>query len=105
MSAFMENLAELLAAVESRSHFELDLYPQGVERTLHFSFAGDVVSVRCSSRTSWQPSVPVEVMDFAEFRAMCTDLAKDFSRAVSLIGSQIADLAPFCHWRHGDFSG
>ncbi|TDU05341.1 hypothetical protein EDD99_3850 [Streptomyces sp. 846.5] len=40
LSALMESLPDLIAAVRHQQQFELDLYPQGVERTLNLPVPG-----------------------------------------------------------------
>lgn len=66
MSAFVEALPHLINALRSGREVELDLYSQGVERTLTFSPDGDRVPIRCVSRTSWVPQPEVEVCDASD---------------------------------------
>jgi hypothetical protein len=102
LSALMESLPELIAAVRHQQRFELDLYPQGVERTLTFRFPeGETVEVDCRSRTAWTPNPVTEVCDRAELLAMCTGLASDFAASLHAIGSDVAELSPFCAWSRG----
>ena len=64
LSALMESLPELIAAVRLHQQFELDLYPQGVERMLTFRFPeGQTVEVDCHSRTAWTPNPATEVCE------------------------------------------
>ena len=49
MSAFVEELPCLIDALRSGRETEIDLYPQGVERTLTFSPAGERVLITCVS--------------------------------------------------------
>ncbi|MEV7176899.1 hypothetical protein [Kitasatospora sp. NPDC093679] len=102
-SAFLESLRELLRAVRERSAFEIDLYPEGVERSLVFRFEDETVLVDCISRTDWVPSPPTEACPHREFLAMCTALAQDFAFSLHAVGSDVADLAPFRDWRQGVF--
>ncbi|MFD7428352.1 hypothetical protein ACFV6Z_15030 [Streptomyces sp. NPDC059818] len=103
MSSFLEGLPELLAALESGRVVAIDLYPQGVERVLTFTPQGDVVSVECTSRTSWTPDPRMECHDLAELLRMARKLATDFSKAVSAAAPEIGRLEPFTSWKAGQF--
>jgi hypothetical protein len=102
MSAFMEELPYLVDGVRSGDETEVDLYPQGVERTLTFSPVGGEVRVRCESRTSWVPRPDVEVGSAAELLTMCDRLATDFATALAAVAPSIARLAPFDGWQRGE---
>ncbi|WP_333768022.1 hypothetical protein [Streptomyces sp. IBSBF 2435] len=101
MSAFVEELPRLINALRSGREVELDLYSQGVERTLTFSPDGDRVLIRCVSRASWVPQPEVEVCDAGDLLGMCVRLAHDFAGAVSAVAPAIARLEPFERWRRG----
>jgi hypothetical protein len=62
LSAFVEQLPDLIARIRSRSHAELDLYSQGIERTLEFTHNGELVDILCLSRTDWVPYPSTESM-------------------------------------------
>lgn len=98
LSAFMEQLPETLAGIRARHPVELDLYPQGVERTLSFDAGGEVVSIRCASRTNWRPCPGVEVVGRDELSRMLSRLASDFARSLRVMRSPIARLKPFSDW-------
>jgi hypothetical protein len=102
MSAFMEEFPYLVDALRLGEETEIDLYPQGVERSLTFSPAGDQVAVRCVSRTSWTPRPDVEVCAADELLTMCTDLARAFSTALATVSPLLAQLAPFDRWQRGE---
>ncbi|MEV6207406.1 hypothetical protein [Kitasatospora sp. NPDC051914] len=102
-SAFLESLQDLLHTVQQRSAFEIDLYPQGVERSLVFRFQDDTVLVGCTPRTTWVPSPTTEVCSHRELMSMCTALARDFASSLHAIGSEVSELAPFRDWRRGHF--
>jgi hypothetical protein len=102
MSAFMEELPYLIDALRSGNATEIDLYPQGVERTLTFSPADGLVRVTCESRTSWVPRPDVEVCVADDLLSMCVRLARDFATALDSAVPPIAQLAPFDRWRRGE---
>lgn len=99
MSAFVEQLPELLAGVRERRLVEVDLYPPGVERTLEFDPTGDSVDIRCLSRTDWTPDPVVETIEFAELEQMLVDTAVNIANALTASGSTISRLAPFSDWQ------
>jgi hypothetical protein len=102
MSAFVEGLSGLIDALRAGNETEIDLYPQGVERTLTFSPVGDQVRIRCVSRTSWVPRPDVEECELDELLAMCVRLAHDFAAALPDVAPTIAGLAPFDRWSRGE---
>ena len=102
MSAFVEELPGLIDALRSGRETEIDLYPQGVERTLTFSPAGERVFITCVSRTSWVPRPDVEVCDADDLLAMYVRLAQDFATAVHAIAPRLARLTPFDRWLGGE---
>jgi hypothetical protein len=106
MSSFVESLPELVEALHGRKEFELDLYPQGVERTLTFRFPGDdMVEVECDSRTSWVPNPSKETSSRTQLLALCQALQKDLAVFLEAIGSDVAPLPPFSMWRLGGSGG
>lgn len=84
----------MLAALRADVSCELDLYAQGVERTLYFPAGGSVVDVECHSRTAWTPVPAVIRHDGEALIQMLEKLAEDFAHAV-------AGGAPEVRWRHG----
>ncbi|MYS24969.1 hypothetical protein GA0115240_172027 [Streptomyces sp. DvalAA-14] len=102
MSAFVEELPGLIEALRSGREIELDLYPQGVERTLTFRPEGDQARISCVSHTSWVPRPDVELIAADELLAMCVRLAQGFAEALSAVAPAIARLAPFDRWSRGD---
>jgi hypothetical protein len=101
LSAFMEQFPELLVGVRERRSVEVDLYSQGVERTLEFNSEGDLVEIRCVSRTDWVPDPDVEFVTRKDLEAMLSKLAVDFSVALRDVGSSFAQVAPFVNWQVG----
>ncbi|MFD0555593.1 hypothetical protein ACFQ3B_00835 [Stackebrandtia endophytica] len=103
MSTVVEELPDLLRALRRREDFEVDMYGQGIERTIAVSVDGDRVLLGCRSRTSWRPDPATETLDFARFTAMTTDLAAQVAVGLVRIGSRLADHEPFRSWRTGEF--
>jgi hypothetical protein len=98
LSTLIEQLPELLSGLRSNGSAEVDLYGQGVERTLSFVVAGDHVTVACASRTGWIPNPKVEEIDLAELLAMIESVAFEFARFMRMVWPQCAKNAPFVDW-------
>ena len=80
----------------------LDLYPEGVERTLTFRFPGDdTVEVDCASRTTWVPNPSTETSSCTQLLALCHALQEDLAASLQAIGSDVAPLPPFSTWQPG----
>ncbi|GLW69439.1 hypothetical protein Kpho02_17380 [Kitasatospora phosalacinea] len=105
LSAFLEDLDRLLTAFHDRTPYALDLYPQGVERTLTFTFPDrDLVAVHCASRTDWVPSPATEHHPYGRLHSQLTTLARTFATALETAGSRTAAHPPFPAWRAGRFA-
>ncbi|WP_156038379.1 hypothetical protein [Actinoalloteichus caeruleus] len=102
LSAFMEQLPSLLAGVRERREVEVDLYSQGIERTLTFRPSGDLVMIRCDSRTNWVPNPERENTALDELVAMLSKLAEDFAGGLKALNSKLSEVAPFERWLKGE---
>ncbi|MFK4086133.1 hypothetical protein ACI2LF_18625 [Kribbella sp. NPDC020789] len=94
LSAFMEQFPSLLAGVRERREVEVDLYSQGIERTLFFSPNADAVIIRCQSRTDWVPNPEYETVMHDDLLLMLSALASDFVGALRAIDPQFSDAEP-----------
>jgi hypothetical protein len=101
LSALMEQLPSLLTGVREHREVEVDLYSQGIERTLTFRPVGNRVMIHCESRTDWIPSPKFESLTQSELVAMLSKLAEDFARGLKAINSELAGVAPFARWLEG----
>ncbi|WP_395576843.1 hypothetical protein [Streptomyces sp. BK79] len=102
LSAFMEQLPSLLAGVRDRREVEVDLYSQGIERTLIFRPSGDLVMIHCESRTNWVPNPERESIAQSELVAMLSKLAEDFARGLKALNFELSEVAPFERWLEGE---
>ncbi|WP_328606859.1 hypothetical protein OG943_44385 [Amycolatopsis sp. NBC_00345] len=102
LSAFMEQLPDLIARIRARNYAELDMYSQGIERTLEFTHKGESVEIRCLSRTDWVPNPSIEIMSRKNLEEMLSRLAMDFAISLTVIGSPIAQVYPFSNWASGN---
>ncbi|GAA2639894.1 hypothetical protein [Streptomyces vastus] len=102
LSAFMEQLPSLLVGARDRHEVEMDLYSQGIERTLTFHPSGDLVMIRCDSRTNWVPNPERESIAQSELVAMLSKMAEDFAGGLKAINSELSEVAPFERWLEGE---
>lgn len=102
LSAFMEQLPSLLAGVRDRREVEVDLYSQGIERTLTFRPSGNLVMIHCDSRTSWVPNPEYENIAQGELVAMLSKVAEGFAKGLKVIDSELSEVAPFDRWLEGE---
>ncbi|MGW0005186.1 hypothetical protein [Nocardia grenadensis] len=99
LSTLVEQLPDLLDDLYAHRVGEIDLYGQGVERTLSFHPSGSEVKITCTSRTTWAPDPAVESIDRDRLQAMIARLLFAFSTSLKVVGSPLADAAPFPTWR------
>lgn len=97
-SSFLEQLPRMLQAAKAREDFDVDLYPQGTERKLRFTYSGPLVNISCDSRTSWTPKPSVENHASDVVAQMLEDLAASFSASLKMAVPQVAALPPFSGW-------
>ncbi|MFE9679385.1 hypothetical protein ACFYO5_35630 [Streptomyces sp. NPDC006259] len=102
LSAFMEQFPSLMASVRERREVEVDLYSQGIERTLSFRPSHDLVIIHCESRTNWVPNPECESIAQSELVAMLSKLAEDFAQGLKAINSDLSEVAPFERWLEGE---
>lgn len=101
LSVFMVQFPELVQSIAERSEFELNMYSQGVERSLFFYPGTDGVLIRCVSRTDWVPDPDVEVIDFSDLTSMLARLAVDFVESVRIVDASLVSSSPFDRWLEG----
>lgn len=99
LSTLVEQLPDLLDDLHAYRVGEIDLYGQGVERTLSFHSSGSEVKITCTSRTTWAPDPAVESIDRDQLQAMIARLLFAFSTSLKVVGSPLADVTPFPTWR------
>lgn len=98
LSTVMEQLPEVTAALEKDQRAAIDLYGQGVERGLTFDPSGDLVAIRCSSRTDWTPEPDTELAPRGEVIRLFAGLASDFKTALEYTCPSVAEVRPFTDW-------
>ncbi|WP_433168857.1 hypothetical protein [Kribbella sp. CA-247076] len=102
LSAFMEQFPLLLASVREGREVEVDLYSQGIERTLTFRPSGDLVTIHCESRTDWVPNPQRESVARSELVAMLSKVAENFAGGLKAIDSELSQVPPFARWLEGE---
>ncbi|WP_145797001.1 hypothetical protein [Kitasatospora atroaurantiaca] len=99
MSTFMEELPGLIELLErGEGRAEIDLYSQGVERTLLFEADGPVVRIEALSRTDWRPDPAVEILPMAELDRMVGELTRAFAQGLAVVDPEFAAQEPFTTW-------
>ena len=101
LSTLMEQLPDALSGLRAGEPSEIDLYGQGLERTLYFSPDGVWVDIECRSRTSWTPAPAVVRQGKDALVEMLEKLARDFAEAVAIGVPELADEEVFALWRRG----
>lgn len=102
LSAVLEQLEDLVRALRADRPASLDLYTQGVESDLEFEPHGDVVQIRCRTRTAWTPEPAVEVVGRRPLIDMLGELAKQVARGLEMIDPRLISFPPFDAWARGD---
>ncbi|WP_328539135.1 hypothetical protein [Streptomyces sp. NBC_00344] len=97
-SSFLEELPRMLRSATLGEDFDVDLYSQGVERNLQFTFSGTVVDIYCESRTNWVPEPPMESLNSDAVVSMLQNLATSFAASLKAVVPQVAMLPPFSDW-------
>ncbi|WP_433656567.1 hypothetical protein ACQPW1_35335 [Nocardia sp. CA-128927] len=93
LSAFMEQLPALMVSLSENRTGKVDMYPQGLERTLTFRPTGEHVEIRCASRTDWVPHPEFEAMTRNELDSMLTELAQNFFIGLKAASPELANRA------------
>jgi hypothetical protein len=81
LSTLMEQFPETLSQIRSGGSAEIDLYGQGVQRSLRFEPRGNgLVSVLCESRTDWTPEPATELTSYSDLLFMLKSVWSSRSR-------------------------
>lgn len=98
MSAFMEQLPSLLVGLREQCEVEVDLYSQGVERSLIFRPIGNSVMVHCRSRTDWTPIPSHELIAENGLVSMLLKLVDDFTAGLRAINFNPSEMTSLERW-------
>lgn len=98
LSTVVEQLPDALTQLAKGRPADIDLYGQGIERTLHLRPDGDLIRIRCTSRTGWVPDPAAEVRSAEEVTSMLTTVAREFAECVRMIWPRHAGRSPFAEW-------
>lgn len=101
MSAFMEQVDDLMTALRCRAWGYVDLYTQGVEASLEFTHDEDMVRIICRSTTGWTPDPSVEVIELSALLGMLACLVEDVARGLGMVDERILLRSPFDAWTRG----
>ncbi|MEV4060867.1 hypothetical protein [Nonomuraea dietziae] len=101
MSTIVESLPDFIQNFHFGGTGEIDIYSQGLECTLVFLRAADMVRIACISRTKWTPDPAFEVCTLEDLKEMLAGFATDFAHGLHRLSSPIAQLEPFRSWLTG----
>ena len=102
MSTIIEQLPDVLVALERGAESDIDLYSQGIERTITFTPDGDYIDLRCQSRTSWIPNPEMERLQRGYVIGAFQKLATDFAKTLISVQPELVDVEPLGRWRAGE---
>ncbi len=97
----LEQLSEIIGALEDEAECELDFYERGVERLLTFVPRGTVYVVHCKSLTSWVPVPSVEEIDQARLKAMLEAVRDNFMATRSSVAPELTAHPWVIAWMRG----
>ncbi|MGP3973162.1 hypothetical protein ACTWQF_03825 [Streptomyces sp. 8N114] len=98
LSSVIEQLPAALTALQKDVEAVIDLYGQGIERALTFTPGGETVTIRCSSRSRWQPDPSEEQAVRQDVHRLFTNLAREFKAALESACPIVAETPPFADW-------
>ena len=99
LAVFLEQLPDAVQALRARERAVIDLYEQGIERTLEFVPQGDRCAVRCVSRTDWAPDPAVEEMEIKALEDMLLAVRTEFLNALGQLAPSLAAHPWIVEWR------
>jgi hypothetical protein len=100
----LEQVPHVIGRLFSGQPCELDLYEQGVQRTLAFKPNGSLTEVTCSSMTSWQPTPTSIEMRTEGLLIQLRRVTEDFCELVRSASPSLYHHPWFDDWRHGRWS-
>ncbi|MGK5518645.1 hypothetical protein ACSNN9_04745 [Micromonospora sp. URMC 107] len=101
LSTLVEQFPDLLSGIRVGGSAEVDMYGQGIERTIRFAVSGDRVEATCISRTGWVPDPVIEEVDYSELLTMLESVAFAFAKSLRMVWPQCAEMVPFADWLSG----
>lgn len=94
LSVFIEQLPQAIEAIEAGRDALIDLYVQGLERSIYFEVAGCVVRIRCVSRTSWVPNPDIEIIRRNELLEMLKAVSREFADSLDVLWPNLVSIQP-----------
>lgn len=85
----LEQLPQIISAIELRQNFQLDFYEQGIERYIDFNYEDYHYNLVCKSLTGWIPNPAMERMNLLEVSEMFVLIKINF---INLIDKKIPEL-------------
>jgi hypothetical protein len=102
LAIFMEQLPIVIRSIASNLPAEIDLYEQGVERTISFSpTANNTYLASCTSHTNWQPNPEIEQVDRDSLQQMLLTVRNEFMRLIREIAPGLDQHPWVKSWHEG----
>ncbi len=89
LAVLLEQLPDVLKAVRIGEDAEIDMYEQGIERTLELEPQTEGYLVRCTSRTDWRPVPEVEAIGSGQLEAMLLGVRDAFLAALERLAPML----------------
>ncbi|WP_398497949.1 hypothetical protein [Variovorax sp.] len=99
LAVFLEQMPDALRAVRSGEEAEIDLYEQGIERTLELQPRGAGYAVRCVSRTDWQPVPEVDAFEGRAIETMLLGVRDAFLQALARLAPELRTHPWIVEWQ------
>lgn len=104
MSAFLEEISEVIGGLRADGCATLSYYPPGNELDFAFRRDGEWVHITCQpwhQRQDWKPEPETETLAYDALLSMVSRLVIDVTAALAQIAPELASQPPFDRWAHG----
>lgn len=97
LSTVLEDMPSQLSALENDQPVKIDMYAPGTEVEIDAVPSGDDVVLKCTAAL-WEPEPDTIVVSRVDFARMIQQMLADFSAALRVVDSSLADIEPFLGW-------
>ena len=98
LPVFLEQLPDVLQAVNAGMATAIDFYEQGIERSILFSPIDRRYLASCTSGTAWQPDPSTEYIDREDLERMLLAAREEFMRAFAEAAPNLVAHPWMRHW-------
>lgn len=101
LGIFLEQLPYALRRLQAGQTAQIDLYEQGVERTLDWVPAGPVCVATCRSWSTWQPDPSVQTVSTRDVIDLMSTTLETFLGAMAQMAPELLAHPWIVEWREG----